>query len=140
MGGWRDGWFVTPHRVIFRDLDAIGHVNNSVFFTYFEISRTDVWFDLFGGSEPFDIRFIVAHVECDFRQQLGMGPIELWVRIGEMRTTSLDFLHEIRRGDGREIAAVGKTVVVLFDWKTQSKRTITDDFRRAVTARQSAER
>ncbi len=134
--GWRDGWFVVPHQVVFRDLDAIGHVNNAVYFTYFEIARTYLWFDLMGGGGPFDITFIVARAECDFRQQLGMEPIEIRVRIGEMRTTSLDFLSEIRKSDGGAIAAVGRVVVVLFDWKSQSKVAIDDTFRSKVATRQ----
>ena len=139
MGGrWRAGWFVIPHQVIFRDLDAIGHVNNAVFFTYFEWGRTLLWYDIMGGKDPFDLGFIVARAECDFRQQLGMEPLELWVRIGEMRNTSFDFLHEVRRAD-ESIAAVGKTVVVRFDWKTQKKIGITEDFRRTVMLRQSTE-
>lgn len=140
MGGrWRGGWFVVPHQVIFRDLDAIGHVNNAVFFTYFEWARTLLWFDLMGGKDPFDLGFIVARAECDFRHQLGMEPVQLWVRIGEMRTTSFDFLQEIRRADGEEILAVGKVVVVRFDWKQQKKLGITDEFRRMVMSRQSSE-
>jgi len=140
MGGrWRNGWFVVPHQVIFRDLDAIGHVNNAVFFTYFEWSRTLVWYDMMGGKDPVDLGFIVARAECDFRHQLGMEHIELWVRIGEMRNTSFDFIHEIRYSDGKQIAAVGKTVAVRFDWKTQSKVGITDEFRRMVMSRQSSE-
>lgn len=140
MGGrWRDGWFVVPHQVIFRDLDAIGHVNHSVFFTYFEWARTLLWYDLMGGKDPFDLGFIVAHAECDFRHQLGMEAIQLRVRIGEMRTTSFDFLQEIRRADGEEIVAVGKVVVVRFDWNQQQKIGITDEFRRMVMSRQSAE-
>ncbi|GAC1434178.1 MAG: thioesterase family protein [Thermoanaerobaculia bacterium] len=134
-GRWRDGWYVVPHQVIFRDLDAIGHVNNAVFFTYFEVARTFLWFDLTGGHGPFDIGFIVARAECDFRQQVGMEAIELRVRIGEMRTTSLDFLCEIRKIDGGQLAAVGKVVVVLFNWKTQSKIEIGDDLRRKVAER-----
>ncbi len=140
MGGrWRNGWFVVPHQVIFRDLDAIGHVNNAVFFTYFEWSRTLVWYDMMGGKDPFDLGFIVAHASCDFRHQLGMEHIELWVRIGEMRNTSFDFIHEIRHEDGKQIAADGKTVAVRFDWKKQAKLGITDEFRRMVTSRQSSE-
>ena len=137
MGGrWRDGWYVVPHQVIFRDLDAIGHVNNAVYFTYFEWARTLLWFDLVGGSQPFDIGFIVARAECDFRQQLGMEAIEIRVRIGEMRTSSLDFNYEIRKADGQQVAAVGKVVVVLFDWKSQSKVAIDDQLRRKVASMQ----
>jgi acyl-CoA thioesterase FadM len=70
MGGrWSDGWYVVPHQAIFRDLDAIGHVNNAVFFTYFEWARALFWFDLTGGSRPFDLGFIVARAECDFRRR-----------------------------------------------------------------------
>jgi acyl-CoA thioester hydrolase len=138
MGGrWDDGWFVVPHQVIFRDLDAIGHVNHAVFITYFEWARTLFWFDLTGGSQPFDLGFIVARTECDFRQQLRMEPIDICVRVGEMRNTSIDFLHEIRKSGGREVAAVGKVVVVLYDWKTESKVAIGDDLRRRVKSLQA---
>ena len=138
MGGrWTGGWFVVPHQVIFRDLDAIGHVNNAVFFTYFEIARTYLWFELMGGQKPFDIGFIVARAECDFRQQLGMEPIEICVRIGEMRNSSLDFLYEIRKDGGRSLAASGKVVVVLYEWKAQSKVAISDELRRKVMSVQS---
>jgi len=139
MGGrWIAGWYVVPHQVIFRDLDAIGHVNNSVFFTYFEIARTYLWFELNGGQKPFDIGFIVARAECDFRQQLGMEPIDICVRIGEMRNTSLDFLYEIRKNGGQQVAAYGKVIVVLYDWKKQSKVEITEEFKQKVGRSQEA--
>ena len=126
--GWRNGWFVVPWQVIFRDVDAFGHVNNAVYLTYFEWARAQMWFDLAGGSLPTDIGFIVARAECDFRQQVAMEPIDICVRIGEMGTTSFETLYEIRKGSG-EVAATGRVVVVLFDWKTQSKMPIGDELR-----------
>jgi acyl-CoA thioester hydrolase len=134
----KDGWHVVPWNVTFRDLDAIGHVNNAVYFTYFEWGRTRYWFDLRGGSKPFDIGFIVARAECDFRLQLEMEPIIIATRIGEMRTSSIDFLSEVRREDGT-VAAVGKVVVVVYDWETQTKTRITDELRRAVRSFQGEE-
>ena len=133
-----EGWYVAPYRVLFRDLDSFGHVNNAVYFTYFEHARTLLWFELTGGSAARDVSFIVARAECDFRQQLGMEPIDICVRIGEMRSTSFDFVYEIRKGGG-QVAAVGKVVVVLFDWQKQSKVTISDDLRRKVMSLQQTE-
>lgn len=132
-GAWRDGWFVVPHHVMFADVDAYGHVNNAVFFTYFEWGRTQLWFELteWGGAR--DIGFIVARAECDFKKQLAMEPIEIWTRIGTMGTSSLEFLCEIRRSDG-EVAATGRVVVVLFDWERQAKKTVSDDLRARVEA------
>lgn len=133
-GSWRDGWFVVPYDVIFRDVDYFGHVNNAVYFTYFELARTLLWFELQGGSGPGDIGFIVARAECDFKRQIGFERIEIAVRISAMRNTSLDFVYEIRKSHGDEIAATGTVVVVLFDWKTGSKIAIGDDLRRKVKA------
>jgi len=126
-------------QVIFRDLDAFGHVNNAVFFTYFEWARTQMWLELTGRTDVRGVTFIVARAECDFRLQLSLEPIEVRVRIQDMRTTSFDFVSEIRKTGGGDLAATGKVVVVLFDWEKQSKMPISDALRSAVNAFQKTE-
>jgi acyl-CoA thioester hydrolase len=122
--------------VLFGDIDAFGHVNNAVYFTYFEWGRTQVWFELteWGGAR--DIGFIVARAECDFRKQLAFEPIEIATRIGNMGTSSIEFLAEIRKAGG-EVAATGRVVTVLFDWERNAKTRISDDLRRKVAALQA---
>ena len=133
--GWSDGWYVVPWQVIFRDLDAFGHVNNATFFTYFEWGRSRLWFALNGlTGVPRDIGFIVPRAECDFKLQVNIEPIEIRTRIGELRNTSIEFITEIRRDDGRQIAATGRVVVVLYDWERQQKVMIGDDLRQKVLA------
>lgn len=126
---WEGGWYIVPWQVIFRDIDTFGHVNNAVYLTYFELARTSMWLALTGGSDSKDVGFIVARTECDFRQQLSMEPIEIRVRIGDMRTTSFDTLYEIRTKGGLQVAATGRVVVVLFDWDKNEKTPITDELR-----------
>ncbi len=130
---WENGWFVVPWQVIFRDLDAFGHVNNAVYLTYFEWARAQLWFALTGAAGiPTDIGFIVARAEIDFKLQIEMEPIDLCIRITEMRTTSFDTIYEIRKSPVGQVAATGRVVVVLFDWKAQSKLPISDELRRNV--------
>lgn len=138
-GAWKGGWYVVPYHVLLRDLDSFGHVNHAVYLTYFEWARTVFWFELTGGHTSRDISFIAARAECDYKLQIGLEPIDILVRIGEMRTTSFEFLHEIRKANGREVAAVGKVVAVMFDYGKQSKLPITEEFRRKVMALQHAE-
>ena len=128
----KDGWYVVPWQVIFRDLDAFGHVNNAVYLTFFEWARARLWFELTGGSDPSAISFIVARAEIDFKAPIVLEPIEVAVRIGEMRTTSFDTLYEIRNRNGKQIAATGRVVLVLFDWKRNAKMPISDDLRKKV--------
>jgi acyl-CoA thioester hydrolase len=132
---WENGWFVVPWQVIFRDVDSFGHVNNAVYLTYFEWARAQMWFDLTGIKDiPENIGFIVARAEIDFIAQIGMEPIEIRVRVSEMRNTSFDTVYEIRLSSGK-LAATGKVVVVLFDWNTQRKTPISDEFRQKVRER-----
>ena len=132
-GEWRDGWYVVSHHTLFRDLDPFSHVNNAVYLTYFEWARARLWFELVGGGVPRDIGFIVARAEIDFKAQIGLELIEIAVRISEMRTTSVDTVYEIRKSNG-VIAAIGKVVVVLFDWKANAKTAIPEELRRKVRA------
>ncbi len=131
-GQRRDGWYVVPHHVEFRDLDAFGHVNNAVYFSYFEWVRSLLWFELTGFGAARDIGFIVAHASCDFRRQLDLERIDICARISELGTSSMVFLHEIRKNGGSDVAATGKVVVVMFDWASQSKVPISEGLRRKV--------
>jgi len=132
---FEDGWYIVPWQVIFRDVDAFGHVNNAVYLTYFEWARAQMWFDLTGTKDiPQNIGFIVARAEIDFIAQIGMEPIDIRVRVSEMRNTSFDTVYEIRLSDGK-LAATGRVVVVLFDWHEQKKKPIGEELRRKVTER-----
>ena len=133
-----DSTQVTEIRVRWNECDPAGIVYFPNYFTYFELGRTRYWFDLIGGARPFDIGFIVARAECDFRAQLVMEPIEIATRVGEMRTSSVDFHSEVRKADGT-VAASGKVVVVLYNWETRSKTPIPDELRRKVRAFQQEE-
>ena len=133
-GAWKDGWYVVPYDVPFRDIDYFGHVNNAIYLTYFEIARTELWFSITDGSVPDDITFIVARAECDFRRPIHMETIDIAVRISAMRNSSLDFVYEIRKNRGEELAAVGKVVVVMFDWNANAKIPIGDELRMKVEA------
>jgi len=127
------GWFIVPWQVIFRDIDAFGHVNNAVYLTYFEWARARLWFALTGAAGvPADIGFIVARAEIDFKLQIGMEPIDICIRITEMRNTSFDTTYEIRKRSSGQVAATGLVVVVLFDWKSQAKMPISDELRQKV--------
>ena len=42
--------YVWPVEVRFRDLDALGHVNNAVFLTYLESARIGYWLELTGRT------------------------------------------------------------------------------------------
>ena len=94
---FEDGWYIVPWQVIFRDVDAFGHVNNAVYLTYFEWARAQLWFALTGAAGlPTDIGFIVARAAIDFKLQIEMEPMH-----GEMVVFEPPSLLELAWGGDR---------------------------------------
>jgi acyl-CoA thioester hydrolase len=125
--------FVHRERVRFRDLDALGHVNNAVFLTYIESARIAYLLDLGVASGLADLAIIVARVEIDFRSPLGLGEeVEITVRASRFGTKSFDLDHELRAG-GR-LVAEAKTVCVGYDYGNGATVPIPETWRERLAA------
>ena len=103
----------------FRDLDAMGHVNNATFLTYFEEGRKEFFIHVLKTSSPKDFPFILAQVKCQY-----LRPVELddkivreavWIsRIGKK---SFTFSYEItRQNDPSWVFSTGESVQVFYDY------------------------
>jgi acyl-CoA thioester hydrolase len=118
--------WVQRERVRFRDVDAMGHVNNAVFSTYLEQARIGV----LGGLEP----FILARVEIDFRAELRQGEdVEVHSRCSRIGTKSFELEHEIRTAD--RIVANAKSVLVGYDYEQSASVPLSEDLRRTLEQR-----
>jgi acyl-CoA thioester hydrolase len=119
--------FVHRESVRFRDLDAMGHVNNAVFMTYMEAARIAYLEALGAGHHPLQW-LILARAEVDFRSPIAMGEtIEVGVRTSRIGRKSFDLEEEVR-ADGR-LAAEGRFVLVAYDYETSSSRELPADWR-----------
>jgi YbgC/YbaW family acyl-CoA thioester hydrolase len=58
--------FQTAINVRFNDIDAMGHVNNAVMFTYFEEGRKALFLERLKGVKGGGFNFILAHIQCDY--------------------------------------------------------------------------
>ena len=105
--------------VRFRDLDALGHVNNAVYFTYFEEGRKSLFQKLFGNTDPYEFRFILAHICCDYLIPAKLNDrLTLHVTVGEIGNKSFKLSYELLdRIDESIIFAKGESVQVCFDYK-----------------------
>jgi acyl-CoA thioester hydrolase len=97
----------------YRDLDSLGHVNNAVFLSYFEIGRIGL-FRLNSNDYNVDsINFVIAHMEIDFLKTLHLfDAVILRTRIVKVGRTSFTFDHEIVSEQGEEVYCRGTAVAV----------------------------
>ena len=133
--------------VWFRDLDAMGHVNNAVFFTYFEQVRTRYWLTLLGEApgEPdlSRISFLVVHAECDYASPAFLGErLLIGCRITEVRRTSFVFEYRVvaagTDASDAEVrpVATGKSVQVLYSWAEKKPILVSEELKKKIEARE----
>lgn len=113
----KDFTFFLPLTPRWGDLDMLGHVNNTKFFTYDESARLDYFGQLMKDDPKFwrEYGLILAHIEADFLAQLKL-PAELQIgfRITKIGRSSLKTEAAMFRGD--EAVAITRGVVVWFDY------------------------
>lgn len=116
--------------VRFRDIDSMGHVNNAVFFTYFEEGRKAFLHTLFNIMHPEDYNFILAHINCDFLRPVKLDDsimLQLWV--GEIGEKRFDLKYSlVNSTDESIIYAKGQSVQVFFDYKKNKTAPISKYF------------
>ena len=125
--------FSTQIEVRFRDLDALGHVNNAVYLTYFEVSRLHYWKKLFGGDAFNRHSFVVVRAECNYRSPAHAGEIlQVFAKVSELRKSSFVFEYEIVEQVTGRIVAEGSTVQACFDHEQKKARPIPPDLRASI--------
>ena len=120
--------------VPFRDLDAMGHVNNAVYFSYMETVRIKFLIDLLAVTSVHDLPVIMAEATCTFKAPAFLGE-QLIVGGGISRfgSKSFDMIYRIDAGDGRLIA-LGKSVQVMYDYTAARTLVVPEDFKAKVLA------
>lgn len=120
-----------PITVRTRDIDAWGHVNNSVYFTYMEMARADYMSKVILESPIRDLSgvgVILAEVSCQFKKPILFGQLlEVGTRVVEMANSSWVVEHRME-ADG-QLAALGKGVLVHYDYESGQSMRIPDLFR-----------
>ena len=127
--------FTRTMDVRFADMDAMGHVNNAVYLTYFEAARMAYWMHVTGRPDLSDMDMILARAEVDFRSPL-VAPesIEVGVGCASIGRTSfvlLQDMHELKTG---RLVAEARKVLVHYDYKTLRSVPIGEDLRRKILA------
>lgn len=116
--------FETRVPIRFADIDAMGHVNNAIYFTYFEQARMAFFRERVGKIWDWTVDgIIVAHNEIDYKRPVLLQDdmrIILWVE--KVGTKSFEVKYEVRVEE--ELCASGSSVLVCFNHKTQQTQAV----------------
>jgi acyl-CoA thioester hydrolase len=125
--------FSTELEVRWRDVDALGHVNNAVYFTYLEQARVHYVREL--GLAPLDPRrigFILAEASCAYESPLRLAEqVTVFARVEHIGHSSFTLDYRVI-GTGERLAATARTVQVCYDYEVGHPIPVPDDWRKAI--------
>lgn len=121
---------LTPIYIRFKDIDAMGHVNNAVYMTFFEEGRKAFLSDVLGITEPSEYAIILATISCEYIKPLCLTDdalLETWV--ADIGKKSFRFKYRVFDRENHEILfAKGESVMVAYNYKEKHSITIPPEF------------
>lgn len=130
-----------PIQIRFGDIDAMGHINNNIYFSYFDLGKT-AYFDLI---RPMAVSWtegliVVAHIEVDFLSPIYYKEkIVVETKIKKLGEKSGVFLQQLRSVKNNEIKSRCESVFVAYNANTQSSMLIPDEWREVISTYEEME-
>jgi len=121
---------LTPIYIRFKDIDAMGHVNNAVYITFFEEGRKAFLSEVLGIIEPSEYSMILATINCEYIKPLCLADnasLETWV--SDIGKKSFRFKYRVLNSENLEILyAKGESVMVAYNYKEKHSIPIPPEF------------
>ncbi|HEY8597215.1 MAG TPA: acyl-CoA thioesterase [Thermomicrobiales bacterium] len=129
-----DGFqFKVEVQVRFRDLDAMNHVNNAVYMTYFEIARLAFWAEIADVHDAQARGLILAEQTCTYRSPARHNEVlDVWLKPVAMRRSSFVYHYRITERQSGRLIATGRSVQVAYDYEAEQSIPLQQGYRAAL--------
>jgi len=123
-----------PVQLRFNDIDVLGHLNNSVYFTLFDLGKTDYFKQVRGENVDWmKADIVIANINCDFLAQTffdeKISVRTQTIRLGEK---SILLAQQVYNNVTGEVKAQCTCVMVSFDIATGKTKPLADHWRNAI--------
>jgi acyl-CoA thioester hydrolase len=117
------------------DMDAMGHVNNTIYFRYFEIVRIQWLFNVGAAPDPNGSGPVIVNAFCNFIRQLEFpGDVLAKHYVANPGRSSFDTFITLERTDTPGVIyAEGGSKTVWTDFKAQKSRPLPEWLRALVS-------
>jgi acyl-CoA thioester hydrolase len=123
---------VVSATVLWSDMDAYGHVNNAVFFRWFELARMEFLqrCGFIGSYERDRIGVILHSTSCRFRAPVfHPDTIEIDTRVTELGDDRFTMSYVARSTAQKAVVGEGSAIIVSYDYTANKKVPIPADIR-----------
>lgn len=129
--------FNLPIQMRWNDMDALGHVNNAIYITYFETARGLFMMKACPQWDWHRDMFLIGNVNVNFQKELLLTSqnVRVHVRTSKIGTKSFVLEYAITSDKNGEnvIHATGTTTQIMFDMQTRKTIEVPDWVRESLT-------
>jgi acyl-CoA thioester hydrolase len=119
------------------EMDAFGHINNIIYFRYFESARIAYFakLDLMNFMNETGIGPILAATQCKFRLPLTYpDTVSAGAKIVKLEDDTMTMAYYVFSHKHQKIAAEGDGRIVSYDYRGNKKVPIPDELRKRILA------
>ena len=116
---------IIPLQIRFNDIDKFGHVNNTVYFQFYDTAKTDYFASVCKDVDWESTAIVVAKIEANNRIAAG-------TRVTRIGNKSFTLEQEVFDADTKELKSRCLSVMVLYDLKLRQTMAFPDSWRKAI--------
>ena len=124
---------ILPIQLRFNDVDQFGHVNNTVYFSFYDLGKTDYFQTVCPYVDWGRDGVVVVHIETDFLAQIrATEPIAVETAVTAIGTKSFDLLQRAINTQTGEIKCICRSVMVAFDLLQRESKPLDEEWIEAI--------
>lgn len=110
-----------PVEVRFNDVDILGHVNNTVYFSIYDTGKAIYFRDIADWDIDWrEVETVIANIDCAYMAPMFFGEdLEVCTKVISMHDKSFRLLQMIWNRETGQVKSACETVMVSFDPETQ---------------------
>ena len=124
-----------PLQIRFNDIDALNHVNNSVYFNFFDLGKAKYFEAVKEGNIEWEkVNIVVANINCDFMAPIFFNEnIAVQTQTLTIGNTSFKVFQRLINIDTQEVKCCCTTIMVGYDVEIQCAASLDKDWIEGMT-------
>lgn len=124
---------ILPIQIRFNDVDKFGHVNNTIYFEFYDTAKTDYFATVCKDVDWEHVAIVVAKIEAEFLSQIkGSDHIAARTRVTKIGNKSFHLEQDIINVDTQEVKCHCLSVMVLYDLVHHKSMPFPENWRKAI--------
>lgn len=124
-----------PIQIRFNDVDKFGHINNAVYFSFYDLGKTKYFESVCPNVNWNNDAIVVVHIDVDFMSQIfSTDDISVQTAITKIGTKSFELAQRVVDSETGDTKCICRSVMVAYDLIQHKSKPLNDEWVEAISA------